>query len=48
MFHLGDGRLLVKKETLEVLHAAPEGKDYAKGWIVMRGGVLAHGGSIVE
>lgn len=45
LMHLGSGKQLVTKETLDLLHAAPKGEDYAKGWFVMRNGVLAHEGS---
>ena len=45
LMHLGSGKQLVKKETLDFLHTAPKGEDYAKGWLVMRNGVLAHEGT---
>ena len=45
LMHLGSGKQLVTKETLDFLHTPPEGENYAKGWIVMRNGVLAHEGT---
>lgn len=45
LMHLGGGKQLVSKEALDHLHTAPKGENYAKGWLIMRNGVLAHEGS---
>lgn len=45
LMHLGYGKQILNKDTLEFLHTAPDGEEYAKGWIVVEGGVLAHEGS---
>lgn len=46
----GEGRLLLKPATFQVLHTPPKGGDYAGGWIVTErpwagGRALTHGGS---
>ena len=46
----GEGKLLLKPATFQVLHTPPKGGDYAGGWIVTEqpwagGRTLTHGGS---
>ena len=45
LMHLGSGKQVMKKETLEYLHTPPEGEDYAKGWVVRKDGTFWHNGS---
>ncbi len=50
-FHLaGDGKPLLSRASMERLHRAPEGRDYAMGWVVTErdwagGRVLTHHGT---